>query len=296
MISQSDVFAILTRKRMPMMKVHEFSVPSSLILVGAALMLLTMQQTGTAQGQQNATSAHSSAATAPSDGKSSAQAGGVPSPYLVHYESVNDGEPWGGGDRLAVPRQIAAAIIAVDTPSPKMIVDVGSHSGEFLEAFLDKFSAAHAQWTEPVDNNLENAKERFARFGDRVDYRIGCPGRDLADKCVPLNVDVLITSWVSAHRDAAGIAKYYHDAAALLPPGGWLVNLDHIGFDGSPWEHRIMTARLGFHAVKEGPTPHVDGPVPPLDVHLKAIKDAGIDDVDVVWRSFNTVLIIARKH
>ena len=60
---------------------------------------------------------------------------------LVHFEAINPGEPWGGGDRLALPRQIAAAVVAQDNPSPKLVVDVGSFTGEFLEAFLEKFPA-----------------------------------------------------------------------------------------------------------------------------------------------------------
>ena len=253
-------------------------------LFAAALTVVAAAQAATAQS--------GAVANAPA---TPALIGGVASPTIIHYESVNLNEPWGGGDKLAEPRLIAAAVVAADNPSPKMIVDVGSHSGEFLEAFLAKFPATHAQWTEPVATNLENAKKRFARFGNRVDYKIGCASRDLADNCVPPNVDVLITAWVSHHRDAEGIAKYYHDAAALLPSGGWVVNLDHIGLSSKAWEQREMTARLEFHAVQEGPLPHVTGPTPPLEVHLKALKDAGIDDVDVVWRSFNTVLIMGRK-
>ena len=221
---------------------------------------------------------------------------GDPSMPLVHFEGTNLGEPWGVGDKLALPRQIAAVIVAQDTPSPKLIVDVGSHQGEFLEAFLDRFPAARGQWTEPVETSHAIARKRFARFGDRVDYRIGCPGRDISDGCVPTTADVIITSWVSAHRDPAGVAKFYRDAAAQLPSGGWLVNMDHVSSTNSAWERRTQTARLYFNAVTEGPSAHGEHAVATLEEHLAAYKAAGIDDVAVVWQSFNVVLIMGRKR
>ena len=214
---------------------------------------------------------------------------------LTRFEAMNPGEP--GGDRLSQPRRIAVAVVAQDNPSPKLVVDVGSLTGEFLEAFLEQFPAARGQWTEPVDTNLPTAKRRLERFGNRVDYRIGCPERDVSKGCVPGGVDVLITSWLSIHQNLDGIHKFYHAAAALLPPGGWLVNLDHVGFGGSAWERRMQAARVGFHALREGPpVHHEDWTLPTLDDHVTAFRAAGIDDVEVVWRSFNTILIMGRKR
>ena len=38
------------------------------------------------------------------------------------------------------------------------------------------------------------AEKRLKRFGERVDYRVGCPGRDVSDGAVPADVDVLASS------------------------------------------------------------------------------------------------------
>jgi len=217
-------------------------------------------------------------------------------PPLVHYEAVNPGETFGGGDKLSTPRLIAAAVVATDNPSPKLIVDVGSFTGEFLEAFLDKFPAGRGQWTEPVDGNKVNAQRRFARFGPRVDYVIGCPGRDISLGCVPKNVDVLVTSWLSIHQNAEGIKKFYKLAYEKLPSGGWLVNLDHTSMETPEWERRFSMARLGFHALWEGPPIHHPD-FKPLTVgeNVEAMKAAGFEEIQVVWKSFNTVLFMARK-
>ena len=214
-------------------------------------------------------------------------------PGIVPYEAMNVGEP--NGDKLTLPRQIAAVVVAQDNPSPKMIVDVGSHTGEFLEAFLDRFPAARGQWTEPVEESHQTAERRLARFGDRVDYVIGCPARDISDGCVPTTADVIITSWISVHQPLEGIQKFYKNAYAQLPSGGWLANLDHVTIGGE-WDRWFKTGRLYFQATKEGPSPHLDTPPPTLDEQVSAIKAAGFDDVQVVWQSFCTALFMAHKN
>jgi len=239
----------------------------------------------------------SSPSAAPSTDPSHAPAKMPPSlPPIIHYEAVNPGETFAGGDQLAEPRKIAAAVVAIENPSPNMIVDVGSYTGEFLEALLEKFPAAHGQWTEPVETNRINAQRRFARFGDRVDYVIGCPSRDLSKGCVPKNVDVLITSWVTHHQGPDGLAKFYKDAAEILPSGGWLANLDHITEPNSAWEQRFQTARLSFQTVVQGPPMHGQHPIASLQQHIEGLHAAGFDDTAVVWKSFDTVLIMSRKR
>lgn len=245
-----------------------------------------------AQAQQaQAGNSKASAAPAQSNVPSSAL---VPGPLasVVRFESMNEGQE--GGDKLSIPRQIAAAIVAQDNPAPKLVVDFGSHQGEFLEAFMERIPTAHGQWTEPVTKSEEIARRRLARFGDRVTYVIGCPSRDISDGCVPKNADVIITSWVSIHQPTEGINRVYKLAAAQLPPGGWLINLDHVSVSDSEWQHRLDAARTEFHAKAEGPGAHLKTPAPTLDEQLAAFKAAGFD-VDVVWRSFTTVLFVAHK-
>jgi hypothetical protein len=218
----------------------------------------------------------------------------------VHFEAVNPGEP--AGDRLGPARRLAAAIVAQDRPTPRSIVDIGSFTGEFLEAFMQRFPDAHGQWTEPVTGNEDNARKRLRRFGANVDYVIGCPGRDIGQGCVPQGVDVLVTSWLSVHQDAAGIRKFYATAARLLPQGGWLANLDHVSPGDPAWTRRIAGAReelasSGANAIVEGPPAHHAGFVaPPLADQLAALKEAGFTDVEVVWRRLDTVLLMARKN
>jgi hypothetical protein len=136
----------------------------------------------------------------------------------VPYEARNP--QFDGTDLLGPARRTAAAVVSAAGARPQHIVDVGSFTGELLEAFLAQFPAARGQWTEPVATNEGVARARLARFGDRADYRIGCPGRDLAQGCVPAGTDMLLTSWLSIHQDMAGIRAFDAHAAAILPSGG----------------------------------------------------------------------------
>jgi hypothetical protein len=219
---------------------------------------------------------------------------------MLHFDAVNPGEPT--GDRLGPARRLAAAIVAQDKPAPHLIVDVGSFTGELLEAFMQRFPDSHGQWTEPVTGNEDNAKRRLERFGKNVDYVIGCPSRDLSLGCVPKDVDVLLTSWLSIHQDLNGIRKFYKEAAAMLPSGGWVVNIDHVSYGKSPWAQRVAGARddlapSGLNAVVEGPpVHHVSYGTPALENQLAALKQAGFTDVEVVWRRLDTVLLMARKN
>jgi len=212
----------------------------------------------------------------------------------VRFEAMNPANG-PGGDLLSQPRLIAAAVVAQDKPNPHFIADLGSFTGEFLEAFMQRFPNAHGQWTEPVDKNEDNAKIRLARFGDHVSYVIGCPSRDVSLDCIPKEADVIITSWVSIHQPLDGMAKVYAGIYTQLPSGGWFVNLDHVSAPNPEWAHLLGESRKEFHVKQEGPPLHIKTPFPTLDEQLAAFKVAGFNDVQVVWSSMNDVLFMARK-
>src|SRR6202030_2184511 len=97
-----------------------------------------------------------SAAGAPTPGGAPAAPGapGAPRPNnnnnLVPYPLV----PYQAqGYSMELPYQIGAQVLAEAYPSPKMIVDVGSYQGQFLQAFMQRFPAARGQWSEPDTTN-----------------------------------------------------------------------------------------------------------------------------------------------
>jgi SAM-dependent methyltransferase len=196
------------------------------------------------------------------------------------------------GDMLDFPRRMAAVIIAGDNPEPACIVDVGSGPGAFLAVFLEQFPSARGIWTDASEAMLDLARERLAPFGGRVDYRI-VDMTDLSAGALPADADVITTSRAAHHLDRAGLAGFYAQAASLLRPGGWLVNLDHIG-PADVWDKRLRAARKQFTTSPEGPKHHHNYPLTSVSDHLDAYAAVGISDVEVVWRAFYTCLFMGR--
>jgi SAM-dependent methyltransferase len=195
-------------------------------------------------------------------------------------------------DMLDFPRHIAAAVVAGDNPAPACVVDVGSGPGAVLSVFLERFPSARGIWTDASEAMLGLAREQLAPFGDRVEYRI-VDMTDLAGAGLPPDADVITTSRAAHHLDREGLFAFYAQAAALLPPGGWLVNLDHIGPD-DVWDQRLRAARKQFATAPEGPRHHHNYPLTSVRDHLEAYAAAGISDAEVVWRAFYTCLFMGR--
>lgn len=207
-------------------------------------------------------------------------------------------------DLLGFPRRIAAEVVALDNPEPRCIVDIASGPGAMLEVFLTRFPAARGVWTDASPAMLELAREQLAPFGDRVEYRLA-DMTGLAGAGLPASADVITTSRAAHHLDRVGLHAFYADAAARLAPGGWLVNLDHIGpaSQAGPagaagydevWDQRLRAARKAMGGRPEGPKHHHSYPLTNLGDHLDAFAAAGVTDVEIPWRAFFTCLFMGR--
>jgi hypothetical protein len=101
---------------------------------------------------------------------------------------------------------------------------------------------------------------------------------------------------MSIHQNLDGMYKNYRAAYDVLPHGGWIVNVDSVGFGGSHWEPLLQKSVAGFRPEHEGPKiHHPDLRIPTLEEQLGAMRAAGFD-AQVVWKSFTTVLFMGRKN
>ena len=193
---------------------------------------------------------------------------------------------------LVLPRRISATVIAADRPGTALVVDVGSGPGDYLSTMLDTFPAARGVWTDVSPAMADIARPALAAYRDRVEFRLV----DLEDLSpLPEQVDVITTSRASHHFDADTLVRFYASAAGHLAPGGWLVNLDHVLSPGA-WDRRLRDARAAMIPPKQDGTGHShDKPLPMVEEHLAALAAAGFEDVAMPWRSFYTVLFMARK-
>lgn len=197
-------------------------------------------------------------------------------------------------DLLALPRRIAAAVVEVDRPASKRIVDVGSGPGAFLSVFLERFPEARGIWTDASEAMREKAETSLAQYAGRIEYRI-VDMTEIDSGVLPNDVDVLLTSRAVHHLDRVGLQAFYAAAGSLLAPGGWLVNLDHTG-PGEVWDARLRAARKSIIPPRaKGSGHHHDGPLTSVDDHYEALSNAGFTDYATPWRGFFTVLFMARK-
>jgi SAM-dependent methyltransferase len=197
---------------------------------------------------------------------------------------------------LTFPRAVAAALVHQDRPQASRIIDVGSGNGEFLKVFLEEFPDASGVWTDASPEMLDIAKERLASFGDRVSYRL-VDMTALAGADLPRDVDAVLTSRAAHHLDRAGLHAFYADAAEILAPGGWLINLDHIGPKDEDWNQLLRTVRKRFQAPGRESRPHHHNyPLTSVQDHHDALDAAGLTDHEMPWRGLISCLFAARKN
>jgi SAM-dependent methyltransferase len=204
---------------------------------------------------------------------------------------------WTAGDTmsdlLAFPRRLAAAIVAADRPEVRLVIDIAGGLGAFLACLLDEFPAARGVWSDASAAMLGRARDALAPYAGRVDFR-PADMTDLTGGGIPAGADVIVTSRAAHHLDPAGLAAFYTEAAALLAPGGWLINLDHTGPD-EIWNKRFRTVRARFAPQRTETKHHHDYPLPSIENHLDAYARAGFADVEIAWKAFYTCLFMGKK-
>jgi SAM-dependent methyltransferase len=193
---------------------------------------------------------------------------------------------------LVLPRRIAAALIAEDRPNPRLVADIGSGPGDFLEVMLDVFPTAEGVWSDVSPTMADLARERLGRFDGRVKYVLA----DMTDlSSMPGSLDVVMTSRASHHLSPAQLAKFYSEAAEHLAPGGWLVNLDHIG-PGKVWDDRLRAVRKKLIPPSDKATAHKhSAELPSIANHQDGLAAAGFTDTEIPWRGLYTCLFVARR-
>ena len=200
-----------------------------------------------------------------------------------------------GNDLLALPRAMAAASVGADRPGASLVADIGAGPGAVLETFLTELPAARGMWCDASEAMLAQARTRLAPLGDRVEYVVG-DMTDLDAAGIPGDLDALVTSRAAHHLDREGLAAFYAAAARHLAPGGWMVNLDHVG-PAEVWDKRYRQVRKRFvPPALPSDRHHHNYPLPSEEDHLAGFAAAGITDVAVAWKAFYTCLFMGRAE
>jgi ubiquinone/menaquinone biosynthesis C-methylase UbiE len=205
---------------------------------------------------------------------------------------------WAGedvvADLLELPRRISAALVADAGIPVTHVVDLGAGPGAYLELFLRAFPEARGTWVDVSEAMEELGREQLAPLGDRVTYVVGDVERLAGLPIEP--AEAVISSRALHHFSPESLERVYRAAFDIVTPGGFVVNLDHVGAPGD-WEQVYRRVRPQFTGDrKRGLKPHRhDYPLSPADRHAEWIEAAGFGPADVPWRTFYTALVVARK-
>lgn len=222
-------------------------------------------------------------------------------------------------------------VLALTLGDAPVVVDVACGPGSLSARVLERFPGARVVGLDHDPLLLRVAEEALAPYGARVTL---------------LDADLLGTTWpaeVAAALDGVApqavvsstalhwlradqLVHAYAQSAALLAPGGVLLNGDHLRFDGQhPTLKRIAaihdeeTQRRGFGAgaptwdawwdearalpggealAAERERRFADRPAhPPTTVgfHLAALQQAGFTEVAPVWQLFDDYVVFGRR-
>jgi SAM-dependent methyltransferase len=217
---------------------------------------------------------------------------------LESWHSDSYAADWAGEDVIAtlleLPRRISTAIVADAGIEVEHVIDLGAGPGAYLERFLQAFPQARGTWVDSSEAMLELAQQQLAPLGDRVTYVVHDVER-LGEAAIDPG-QVVASSRALHHFSPESLAGVYRAAFDLVTPGGFVLNLDHVGGPGD-WEQVYRRVRKQFTGDrKRAIAAHrQDYPLAPADAHAGWMRDAGFADPDVPWKTFYTALVVARK-
>jgi tRNA (cmo5U34)-methyltransferase len=204
--------------------------------------------------------------------------------FIPHYDEM-----------IATGVEILAALAPVDGH----VLDLGGGTGALSGAVLDRLPTVHVTILDVDGDMLEEARRRLARFEERVSFHE-------ASFMEPLPAaDAVVASLALHHvHDLQSKTALYAAIRDALSPRGVLLNLDAVVSDGPRLNALVfdrMAARMGDHGITNAEArdhfaawAHEDRYFP-LDSELRALRDAGFDEVECFWRRELSAVICALR-
>ena len=207
------------------------------------------------------------------------------------------------------------------------VLDLACGPGAIAQRVLAAFPDATVTAVDHDPMLLHIARRALEPYGDRV--RI--VDADLVAAGWPrllggTRIDAVLSSTALHWLAPAQLLAVYQDAAALLPPGGILLNADHLRFDDRSATLRDLAARHDEHTQRDGfaagaldyaawyaeaaREPALAALVPlreqrfadrppqplsPLEFHLAALRTAGFAETGTVWQYLDDYVVFARR-
>jgi tRNA (cmo5U34)-methyltransferase len=193
--------------------------------------------------------------------------------FIPHYEEM-----------IATGVEVLAALV----PADGHIVDLGGGTGALSSAVLAGLPSSRVTVLDVDADMLAEARRRLAGFGDRVSF-------ERASFLDPLPAaDAFVASLALHHvHDLGTKTALYRAILDALSPGGVLLNLDAAVSDGTRLNGLVfdrMAVRMGDHGISDAEARgHFaawadEDRYFPLDAELAALREAGFDEVECLWR------------
>jgi SAM-dependent methyltransferase len=180
-------------------------------------------------------------------------------------------------------RQAGEDILVEFLPAaPRRVADLGCGDGRLaalvLEHRPDVEEMVVVDRSEPM---LEKAQERFAG-----DDRVRVVERDLADDLAPLGTfDLVVSGFAIHHLEDDRKRTLFGDIARQLRPGGVFANLEVV-MSATPELQAAFLAAIG----RAGGDP--EDRCADVETQLSWMRDAGLQQVDCVWRWRGFALLV----
>jgi tRNA (cmo5U34)-methyltransferase len=193
-----------------------------------------------------------------------------------------------------------AAVWSAESPgdSPR-ILDIGAGTGMLSGLLLQKFPAATILLLDFSERMLDVARQRFAGQPG-VEYRVG----DYRSEDLGGPYEIIVSALSIHHLGPGEKPRLFERVYAALVPGGIFVNADQA--DGETpfftrryleyWNEYLASGPLAVHE-HEGIRARRDllDRNDPVSHQLRWLREAGFQDVDLVYRNRTFVVTAAKK-
>jgi len=179
------------------------------------------------------------------------------------------------------------------------ILDLGSGTGNVSWAIKKRFPQAHLTCLDLAENMIQNTRHKLAEYGE-VDYVVG----DLRDLDAVEEYDAVVSSLAIHHLSRDEQRSFYSQIYTALKGGGVFYNADNLQSSSESLNQFYLEKwrkfMLQYHSPKEVEAVwlarhHQEDHPQPLTDHLDWLKEAGFQDLDVVWKHYYFGVYGARK-
>ena len=177
-------------------------------------------------------------------------------------------------------------LVSVLPDSPRTVLDLGCGDGRLAALVLEHRSSVESVLA--VDSSpamLSHARNRFDG-----DHRVQLQEWSLEDPLTPLgSFDVVVAGFSIHHVEDQRKRELFSEVAGQLAAGGVFANLEVVA-SATPELHRQFLDLIG--RADDDP----EDRLAPVESQLLWMREAGLSQVDCMWRWRGFALLVGRSH